>query len=1008
MGSPYFRLDVEGVDFPLTATSADVSISGIIADVTVTQTYVNAGSQRLEATYVFPGSTNSAVYAMNMIIGNRRIKGEIQRKAEARATYEKAKKDGKRASLLEQHRPNVFQMNVANILPGDTVRVELKYTELLIPTNGIYSFVYPTVVGPRYVGADTSASPEIYTAQPYTPTDLPTYDFDLSVHLNAGMPISSVSSPSHKLSLRRSDEAVAIRLDGSERKGGNRDFVLEYNLQGNQIQTGMLTFEGEEENYFLYLAQPPAEVSDSDYPPREFIFVVDVSGSMTGFPLDVSKELLTNLIGELRPTDEFNVLLFAGTGLTWSEQSRPATSENLRGALAFMDRQDAGGGTDLLNALQTAYALPRSYTGLSRNIVIATDGYISVEPKAFELINSNLDQANVYTFGIGSGVNRHLIDGMARIGRGRPAYVLDPSDAEVEAARFQQYISEPVLTELTLDFGDRFDAYDVEPLSMPDISRERPLVVFGKYRGKAKGQLTLTGYGGYVGLDGLGSLTGLQTATPLTESDYRKRSITYNLRDADESDRNAALAQLWARERIRRLHDAEQSFYNVSHEEEIVQLGLDYNLLTQHTSFVAVEELIVADTDNPLQTVKQPLPLPQNVSATAVGFDLGLIGVSGLPKGQATGWPWALLAGGGLALLALCFRRLRWPVAVCSLLLFLASCDLAKKTSSPEKLQLARQPENITFILGQDEGTNAYYARATEYFRTHPAEGGERVLTNFRSISEIRDFIASSQVQSYYENINVVVHGNQWTGLAAKLSPEATTERVTAAALARWHPKRKMPSNRINTNTKIIIHGCSVGRDTALLAQISRLFGNRGGEFPTVSASEDFTLFRKGSSGMEKHYADYVYRARPLGNYPLPKVMANRLRRQFPEKQVDWDVALSNDRFSEALQPHLYRFNVPVRWTQVYPERNTVATPSNATAEKDWLAGQTQLMGSLDKIGLRHRDFLWKFTAEDYRLEDGGSVPAVTAEGVTQLFCVLLPRARGEGVEMVRVRWADT
>ena len=224
VGSPYFQLDVEGVDFPLTATSADVSISGIIADVTVTQTYVNAGSQRLEATYVFPGSTNSAVYAMNMIIGNRRIKGEIQRKAEARATYEKAKKDGKRASLLEQHRPNVFQMNVANILPGDTVRVELKYTELLIPTNGIYSFVYPTVVGPRYVGADASASPEIYTAQPYTPTDLPTYDFDLSVHLNAGMPISSVSSPSHKLSLQRSDEAVAIRLDGSERQGGQSGF----------------------------------------------------------------------------------------------------------------------------------------------------------------------------------------------------------------------------------------------------------------------------------------------------------------------------------------------------------------------------------------------------------------------------------------------------------------------------------------------------------------------------------------------------------------------------------------------------------------------------------------------------------------------------------------------------------------------------------------------------------------------------------------------------------------
>ncbi|MFK8163208.1 MAG: VIT domain-containing protein, partial [Lewinella sp.] len=266
--SPYFELSGEA-DFPLESTKAEVNIAGVIADVTVYQTYVNKGTARLEATYVFPGSTNAAVYGMTMIVGNRRIAGVIQRKAEARETYEAAKAEGKRASLLEQHRPNVFQMNVANILPGDTVKVELKYTELLVPESGIYRFVYPTVVGPRFTGESESGT-TAYAAQPYVDGP-PTYAFDINVVLNAGMPISSIRSPSHGLAQTSRGASSLIMLDPSETYGGNRDYVLEYELQGQQIQTGMLLFEGEKENYFLYLAQPPQAPTDQDYPPREFV-----------------------------------------------------------------------------------------------------------------------------------------------------------------------------------------------------------------------------------------------------------------------------------------------------------------------------------------------------------------------------------------------------------------------------------------------------------------------------------------------------------------------------------------------------------------------------------------------------------------------------------------------------------------------------------------------------------------------------------------------------------------
>jgi hypothetical protein len=1006
--SPYFELSEEA-DFPLTSTKADVNIAGVIADVTVFQTYVNNGIERLEATYVFPGSTNAAVYGMTMIVGNRRIAGVIQRKAEARATYEAAKAAGKRASLLEQHRPNVFQMNVANILPGDTVKVELKYTELLVPESGIYRFVYPTVVGPRFTG-ESEPGTTAYAGQPYI-NGPPTYAFDIDINLNAGMPVSSIGSPSHRLAITSSGTSSAIEPDGSETYGGNRDFVLEYQLQGKQIQTGMLLFEGEKENYFLYMAQPPQAPTDQDYPPREFVFVVDVSGSMNGFPLQVSKKLLRKLIGQLRPTDQFNVVLFAGASQTWQASSLAATEDNLSSALTFLDQARGGGGTQLLRALQTAYALPRVAEGLSRNFVVVTDGYISVEPEVFDLVRKNLNQANVYAFGIGSGVNRHLIEGMARIGKGRPAFVLNPSQADTVADKFRRYISEPVLTEMELDFGDQFDAYDMEPISLPDVSRERPLVVFGKYRGKAKGQLKLTGYGGYAGLE---NQNGLPADQIVSEADSRKRQYTFKLKDAMADPGNAALAQLWARERIRRLDDYNNLRHNDARVEEVTQLGLDYNLLTQYTSFVAVEETPVADVSNPLKTVKQPLPLPENVSATAVGFTLGFAGVAGLPA--TGGAPWYAFAFIGLLAGLLCYllytvfgRRLSYLLLPVALFSLLTGCDAGRKQAlvreaTPETLDAPvafdDRAATITFILGEDEGTNAYYARATEYFRYHPQEAGEYLVTDLRSLSEVHDYLqTNASVAGPWRKINLVAHGNQWTGLATPLYPGQAT-RTSTEVLSTWEPARPLLQTSVNEHTEIMVHGCSVGRDSALLLQLSRVFAARGHRYPAVAASENFTLFREGEYGMERHYAEYYFRATPLGKYPQKEVMANRFARQHPDKPVDWDEALSNSRFTEALQPHLYQFNVPVSWTRVYPQGGKTTVPTNAEA---WLAGEPDLMARLARMGLSSRQFLWGFSAEDYPLADGGTIPAVTATGVARLFCVLVP-VQGEE-RMVRVRY---
>lgn len=598
--SPYFFIpggDQSVDQLPLQSTSASVQIVGVIADVIVTQVYKNDGRRPIEAVYVFPGSTRAAVYAMKMVIGERTLVAEIQKREEARQTYEQAKQEGKTASLLEQQRPNVFQMNVANIMPGDIIRTELRYTELLVPIAGIYEFIYPTVVGPRYSNLPGSSAPlgEKWIANPYLHEgEKPPYGFDLSVGLSAGLPIQDIASPSHKVEISYEDTSRArIKLSEAEKSGGDRDFILRYRLTGSQIETGLILYPGEKENFFLLMMQPPRRIAPSQILPREYIFIVDVSGSMHGFPLEVSKTLLRDLIANLKPTDTFNVLLFAGGSTLMAPQSVAATPDHLQEALYLIDRQQGGGGTELLPALRRALALPLR-EGFARTVIIATDGYVAVEKEAFDLIRREIGNANFFTFGIGSAVNRFLIEGMARAGAGEPFVVTKPGEARKKAEDFRNYIQSPVLTQIKITY-DGFDAYDVEPESLPDIFAERPVVVVGKWRGPAAGKITLTGLSG--------------------EGRYSK---TINVSDYHGTDPNSALRYLWARHRIARLSDDIQLQQNDERISQVTSLGLQYHLLTAYTSFVAVDRIVRNQTGEVI-TVQQPLPLPQGVSDYAVG-----------------------------------------------------------------------------------------------------------------------------------------------------------------------------------------------------------------------------------------------------------------------------------------------------------------------------------------------------------------------------------------------------
>lgn len=599
--SPYFFVQSDDPDtdqLPLKKTYAKVNIAGVIADVTISQVYKNTGKNTLEAIYIFPASTRSAVYSMKMKIGEREIVAVIQERDKARQNYEEAKANGQTASLLEQERPNVFKMNVANILPGDVIDVEMKYTELLIPESAVYEFVFPTVVGPRYAGDSDRTHPEDdkWVSNPYLKEGKsPDYAFDIEVNISAGLPISSLHSPSHNVTIAfQGKNEAGIKLKDPEIFQGNKDFILDYCLSGNRIESGLLLYEGEKENFFLSMVQPPKKVIPEEITPREFIFIVDVSGSMHGFPLDVSRQLMKNLLNDLTPADRFNVLLFAGCANLFSEESVPAGEENIVNAINFINRQSGSGGTELLSAMKKAMSLPQT-EGYSRSFVIATDGYIRVEKETFEFINRNLGKANFFTFGIGSSVNRYLIEGMAHIGRGKPFVVINKKEADKKAAGFRKYVSSPVLTDIEVLFNG-FNAYDIEPLNVPDLLAERPVILFGKWKGTPKGFIEVTG-----------------------KSGGKKYNRKIKVNSVILSDNNSAIKYLWAREKIRLLDDYRQ--VSTSHneiKEKVTALGLKYNLLTKYTSFIALDSEI-RNENGEITTIKQPLPLPDGVSNYAIG-----------------------------------------------------------------------------------------------------------------------------------------------------------------------------------------------------------------------------------------------------------------------------------------------------------------------------------------------------------------------------------------------------
>jgi Ca-activated chloride channel family protein len=607
-----------GGECPLKHTDVNAEISGHLARVTLTQEFHNPLPEKIEAVYVFPLPQNAAVDDLTMIVGDRTVKGKIKRREEARAIYEAARDAGHVASLLDQERPNIFTQSVANITPGATVKVTISYVENLIYEDGSYEFVFPMVVGPRYIpgtpagnsGANSGAnsgggwSPDTnqvpdasrITPKVVQPATRAGHDISLAVTLDAGVPIDSLQSATHDAEVERRDSRRAVIRLKNRATIPNKDFILKFDVAGKKIEDAILTHRGQQGGFFTMILQPPERVTAIDVAPKELVFVLDTSGSMMGFPIEKAKETMKLALDGLYPSDTFNLITFSGDTHILFPEPVPATEENLRRAQEFLTSHRGSGGTEMMKAIRAALD-PSDQQHHVRIVCFMTDGYVGND---FEIIGEvqRHPNARVFSFGIGNSVNRFLLDSMAKHGRGEVEYVSLQDDGSAAAKRFHERVRNPLLTDISIDWGG-LPVADVYSQRIPDLFGAKPVVLSGRYTAGARGSIRLRG-----------KLAGQEFT----------REIPVDL--PESQPQHDVLSTLWARARIDDLMSKDfngMQYGNMAGEvrEAITQLGLEYRLMTQFTSFVAVEEMVVTEGGQP-RRIDVPVEMPEGVSYEGV------------------------------------------------------------------------------------------------------------------------------------------------------------------------------------------------------------------------------------------------------------------------------------------------------------------------------------------------------------------------------------------------------
>jgi Ca-activated chloride channel homolog len=565
------------VGLPLQSASYESFVVGTVAETIITQRYFNPLPEAIEAVYVFPLPHDGAVDEYTIRVQGRTLRGEMQRRDEARELYEQAKSAGHSAGLLEQRRPNLFAQRVANIPPGETIEVELRVVQPLAREHGRYRLVLPTMVGPRYTPGDAGDVRLAAAGQRCA-------NVSIAVAIENGDAVTGLESRHHDIEQLHLDGVVQVELTAGAAVA-DRDFELSWSSAGERARASVMVQPADDGGYFMLTLEPPQALPAAQALPRELVFVVDTSGSMLGEPLAAAKDAMRKVLQQLAPDDAFQIIEFSQTASSLAPGFLRNTPLDVQRGLELVEEMQAEGGTDMLAGVRAAFALRRE-PGRIRLVLFLTDGFIGNESEVLAAVRAGIGDARLFALGVGKAVNRHLLSGLARLGRGDVSYLSPRERSDAVVDRFFERIDRPALTEIAIDWGG-LEVHDVEPQRLPDLFAGQPLVLVGRYRDTPRGELTVHG-----------------------RSAVQPERVAVDFGRPSAS--SAALAATWARARIARIEDGAlepgDDAARLEREAAVTALALEHRVMTEYTSFVAVDHARKARPT--VRTVQAPVQLP--------------------------------------------------------------------------------------------------------------------------------------------------------------------------------------------------------------------------------------------------------------------------------------------------------------------------------------------------------------------------------------------------------------
>jgi Ca-activated chloride channel family protein len=533
----------------------DVDIAGQRATTRVEQEFFNPNDARLEGEYIFPIPKGAHLDKFAMRIGDKEVEAELLDAGKARAIYEDIVRRQKDPALLEYTGRPAFRVRIFPIEPRERKKVSLMYTELLKVDGGIANYVYPL-------------NTEKFSAQPLKTVSI-------KVTVNEDAPIKALYSPSHSVEIKRDGEKRAVVGWEANNTRPDTDFQLLFSTATTEVGLSLLTQKKEgEDGWFLLLASPGADMTKSkDANPKDVVFVLDTSGSMAGRKLEQAKKAMTFCVENLNDTDRFEIVRFSTESEPLFEKLMDATRGNRDKALDFIKGLRPIGGTAIADALKTGLKFKPAEGTRPFVVVFLTDGKPTIgetdeERIVAQVARDNASSTRIFSFGIGTDINTHLLDKITENTKAACQFVLPEEDLEVKVSNFFTKIKEPLLTNLKLEFPAGVKVTKLYPAPLPDLFRGDQLVLAGRYSGDGDGDVVLEG-----------TLNGVP-----------KRMVQRVTFSAKESG-NEFIAQLWALRRVGWLLD-EVRLRGESKElrDEVVDLARRYAIVTPYTSYLIVED----------------------------------------------------------------------------------------------------------------------------------------------------------------------------------------------------------------------------------------------------------------------------------------------------------------------------------------------------------------------------------------------------------------------------------